>query len=379
VRKVLIIVALSALGGAGLLVRHFRQTTIRPGKVRFELRDGWGRKWTEPTVIWISDVGMGNESTDFELAAGDRHISIRPAPSPALNCGTTTPFEGGTFVLHVEGEPTDAEQRYQVRLGPSATSELSQAVNDRIERFEKTRTVRVTALLPDGGPAASAWVTCDQDFVVANESGVASCGKRIGEVQIAAGKDGWGAVTTIGEAEDHRVVALAVPSMQLHVVSRGPAPPTGGAPLTDRYHFVVRSKAFGRDEYPTTPEAFVAAVPLTRTIVCLQYPQGACEIVVPPPSGGVVEVGLEAGEPGAIEFVAKTSLGPVPVPIVYLDRSRRPEVQGPTVRLPVSPGRHVLVLNLHDSPERYEAIVEVEARKTTQLGELVLETPRVPP
>lgn len=365
----LIAVIVLAIAGATVWWQT-RPLTVRPGKVRFELRDAWGRPWPEPATIWVDPVGAGDESTEFEVREGELKLVVRPPPvvgPDGMRCGTTTPFEHGSMALRVEGSAATTTQTVTLRLGPSVSEGLSSLVKERYDDFEATRTVTVTVELPDGGPAGKVWVTCDDELTVTDEQGKASCGRRKGAVGLRAGVDGVGAAEEVAETDAHATLRVVAPTAQLHVVAR-----TSSAA---RSQFVIRSKDFSKGFLVSTPELFVPAVPRARFIVCLEAAEAACEVVVPPLEGGLIDVVLEPGPLGELEFIASTVDGVVPTPIVYLDRNQRPEVKGPTIRLPVSPGRHVLVLNVHGGPERYETLVTIDSGKTTSLGTVLLAPP----
>jgi hypothetical protein len=129
--------------------------------------------------------------------------------------------------------------------------------------------------------------------------------------------------------------------------------------------------------FPFTPPDFVLTErPATRSIVCVwaESAERGCA-VAQPVAGGELEVTIPVGAPGQLSFTVSDARGqPVPDPVLYVDRfSARPPVDGGVVTLSLSPGQHLLIVNVRGGPERYETILSVEAGKSRHLGRIELQ------
>lgn len=339
---------------------------VRPGRVEVVLVDALGSPWKPAARVSIADATrLPGTALVFDVPAGVHQFVARHPP--VGGCGTTATYEGGVFDLHVDGAPTDELQRLEVRLGRDVVTQSLNAAEDGVKRWSATRDVEVLVVHPDGGPVPGAAVYCNYRFTTADDDGVARCPEARGQLEVAAGKDGFGNEATVGEEDEEVTLVLDLPRMQLEVDVVG---------LPGATSIAVNSQGIRSDFFNRDGGHFVLpAIPLFRTIVCTRdTPTGACAVIRPPDGGsGPISVQLVAQPPGEVSFTAAVKGEPVLEPVAYIDRvENRPAASQQHV-FTLTSGQHVLVLNLRRGPERYETVFTVEPGKRTELGVLELE------
>lgn len=125
----------------------------------------------------------------------------------------------------------------------------------------------------------------------------------------------------------------------------------------------------------TPPEFVLPGQASVRTILCVHAGETklGCAVVLPVPDGEV-QTTIPLGAPGSARFKVYVRGQPVASPVLYVDRmSTRAPMEGGVVVLTLVPGQHVLVVNVSDGPERYEAVITVEAGRAADLGRIDLQ------
>ena len=352
-RSLIIAVCLGVASGANAV----SIVSARPGPVKFEFVDGFGKPIAREARIFVSGQREAEEGL-WQLAAGDYRVQAYGV----WTCSQSRPI--GELTLHVGGAATVDAQTVPFLLGLSAAELRKTEAELNARRLKEQHLVTFTLVRPDGTPAAGADLRCDRldnTFAVADARGIATCGPVWGGTTARAGDAAFGAVIEVGTGETE-VRAVLAPSMEIRALVTGVPE---GAP---RYELTFNSREAMFSIFTSGKSQLIPAVPAVRTIVCVRAEGvgAGCDVVTP--GKGIVDAHLSIGAGGRVGFRARVAGVSIDDPVVYVDRVQYPQRQP----LLLAPGRHVLVLNTKSSEARYETVVEVKPGLTTDLGEVEL-------
>ena len=234
-------------------------------------------------------------------------------------------------------------------------------------------TFQVRVRTPTGEPVEGAAVSCADGNGTTGADGTTSCVTRTSEqswpVQIVATLGAAKGMTrATGQEPLVEVVVRAARTIRGRVV--GPLPPSG-------LRLLYRSSTQD-GEVELKGNAFVLEnIDPMRTFVCvaLQASRSAvlgCAVA----AENTDDVVITVGAPGSLEVTVLDEKGqPLEAPVFYVDRECQGTLEAPggVAHLEVSPGSHVLVINVEGRRARYEALFTVKPGEVTRLGTVKLQ------
>ena len=353
------LVVLSAVGAAAAL----RHRVLRAGPVDFVPVDAFDAPAAGEWTLAVDDqrsASVVGRWGPVALEPGLRRVSERPTWHHA--CGTDMPSPT-THLYLVLPWRTEVPREVRLPVGRSLPSAVSSRVAWEAERLVHSRSVEVTVVDSLGAPVPGVHAQCWGEPTVGDAKGVVTCPQRMGAVTVRLGAGGLGAVVEV-PASERTATASLLPAMNVGVRA-------DGADAGTRLHFTWNSRTAMLDGWSTDGRSEFLGIEPARGVLCVSDDESvsACDVLWP--DGGPLTVALSLGPPGAIDFQPTFEGRPVRFAPVWLDRQSQTPSET-AWHLVVAPGRHVLVINRQDGPERFEAVVDVPAGGTTQLGTLEL-------
>ena len=277
----------------------------------------------------------------------------------------------GSFKVTAKEEFAHGEAELRV-TGTSPQAPLRiYGIADPLPPPEPTRPLRVRVLDANGSPVGDAGVECSGGYSTRTDSsgaGAIAVPETAALPTLVWARAGGRKAEAHPEDWNKEVLLQLNRSMNVrgNVVGE----------LRESAILSVNSKE-AQQSVPFSPPHFeLPDLPAVRTILCVssENSERGCAIVTDPIEGGELEVAIPIGPPAQLTFSVSDARGQsVAEPVLYVDRhTARPPIDGGVVTLGLSPGQHLLIVNVNGGPERYETILTVEAGKAQHLGRIEL-------
>jgi hypothetical protein len=244
------------------------------------------------------------------------------------------------------------------------------AGNGEVEDTRVAQTLQVRVRTPSGEPVEGANVTCLDGSATTGADGTAACRAHTDEESwpvpiIASLGNARGMTRATGKEPLVEVVVRTVRTIRGRVLGQLPA---------SHVRVVYRSSTQSEALELSGNSFALEGVDPVRTFVCVVHDPGY-EVLGCAVADTSDDVVITTGAPGALELTVLDEKGqPVNAPIFYVDRERMDEVPiAGVAHLALSPGSHVLVVNLEGRRARYEATFSIKPGEVTRLGTVRLE------
>ncbi|MGV3625229.1 MAG: hypothetical protein ACO1OB_30740 [Archangium sp.] len=336
-----------------------RPRRFAPGKleVRIVDEDGHIVPWVYTLTVDGVDERAG-ESAQLTLAEGRHRISARLSPAPDSASSEVV------RVLVTRDAPSP-NPVLELRVGASKP-QLALAKLGIAPSTSKP-VIPVSTITPERRPLAGGWYSCGEDVMTLDAKGRGECPGSDSIIEIRAGAGDLGGVTwshlNRGDIFVRRAINFAPRARAID----------GRSVQTRGLHLTVNSTNQSVDHWYSSWNVVLPGLEDERAIACFTLDElSACDVI--PQGSGLYQPDVVLGLPAEVTFTPTLEGKPVTKWIVYLDRIRT-DVTTERVTLPVSPGRHVLVLNADDTSARHELVFQISPEQKLDLGELPLELP----
>jgi hypothetical protein len=315
----------------------------------------------------------GEQDFDWEAVA-------RPIPPTGWESHSsegTVGLSQGRFRIFVRAEEADLSGEVTMDVSPVVDAQPIRIVlygsdggRGKLRDTDRAAvsTAKVRVVTATGQPAWSAVVECNHGRARSLGNGNFECpfyGDEEGAIEVKAT---LGERTAVASLVPHQTGVKLVLQAQWSISGKviGVLPPSA--------YVSLESASQSEEEIPLTSNEFEFSCPPVRTVLCVIDPTAqkrlGCAIVQ---SEDRVEIPI--GDPGTTTFTVVDQQGrPVENPTLYVDRIRESGVApNGAVSLVLSPGSHLMVINVPGSNARVETIFTVRSHQLTALGTLKMQ------
>lgn len=352
----------------------------RTASEELELTAGETRRVTLVLRPALEDVEVEVVSTS---GAGLSSMSYSLVASPVPDEGwTSTPRGDGSFglcrgrfrfVVHTQDGRSADEER---NVDPSLKEPIRLVVRGAPGQFYADELppvqLKIRVVNDKQEPVHNAYIRCHDKIGYSDADGGAVCPVRATDDQwpvvvTASHQNASGTVRATGKESELLIVLRAARTIRGKVL--------GALPASDVMAVVRRSD--GADEVKVIDGAFTfQEQPPGRASICVYHrppnqngSELGCTVIE-----NETEVTVPTGESGTFTFTAVDERGAAVKDLVwYVNRQLKGmDSRGIPMKLGLSPGTHVLVLNTKSSRARYEQVITIRPGQATDLGIVTL-------